>query len=48
MLRGDNGVDDCGEVVDVGEGFNAKNNIIEGAFSTGRSFFRRLDDCRSS
>lgn len=45
MLGRDDGVNDRGEVVDIGEGLDAEDDIVKCAVSTRRGFFRRLDNC---
>jgi hypothetical protein len=45
VLGCDDGVDDSGEVVDIGQGLDAENNIVKCAVSTRRGFFWRFDNC---
>ena len=45
MLGCDDGVNDSGEVVDIGEGLDTEDDIVECAVSARRGFFWRLDNC---
>jgi hypothetical protein len=47
MLRGDNGIDDGGEVVDVWERFYTENDIVECPFLVVRGILRRSENCLS-
>jgi hypothetical protein len=44
MLGSHNGIDHRGEVVDVREGFDAKDDIVERALSLRCRFFWNFDD----
>lgn len=44
VLGRNDGVNDSGEVVDIGEGLDAEDDIVECAVSTRRGFFWRLDN----
>lgn len=48
MLRRDDGFDDGGEVVDVGEGLDAEQDVVEGRSVCTRSVFGRSDDCSNT
>jgi hypothetical protein len=45
VLRGNYGVDDRRQIVDVGEGFDAEDNIVEWAFATGGRLLWRAHNC---
>ena len=44
VLRGDNRFDDSGEIVNIGESFYAKKDIVEGGFAAG-GVLRTSDHC---
>lgn len=44
MLRRHDGFDDIGNVVDIGEGFNAEEDVVEWLFRRMCGVFRRADD----
>lgn len=41
MLRSDHGLDDGSEVVDVGEGFDAEEDVVERRFRVALGFLGR-------
>jgi hypothetical protein len=43
VLRCDDGFDDRGQIIDIGQGLYTENNIVVGIFAGG-SFFRCSDD----
>jgi len=47
MLWGDDRLDDIGDVVDVGEGLDAEQDIIEGLLGRMCGVFGCSNDCRT-
>lgn len=45
MLRRDDGLDDGCEVVDIGQCFDAEDDIVEGGARGARGLFGSADDC---
>ncbi len=48
MLGRNDGIDYGGEIVDVGEGFDAEDDVVEGALLSICGFFGLSDDCEWS
>jgi len=47
MLRRYDGIDHRSKIVDVGKGFNTKDDVVESALSSGCGLFWGPDDCIS-
>jgi hypothetical protein len=46
VLGGDDGFDDVGDIVYVGQGFNAEKNIVKGLFGRMGGIFGGSNDCK--
>jgi len=48
VLRRDDSFDYSGKIVDVGKGFDAEQDIVEGSFCLCCGIFRTADNCKES